>query len=258
MLRLDELVDGGYVHEVWFFSSGRVPEQPHIGAYEVVEEKPRYDDRFQRVGNEFVQAGNGGDKNQPWTGRSVRLGYVNASRGPGCFMESLSHGLEGNANSGSIPYLTKYFQEFAGMDWNQRYGLPFSSLYGANSGGSKVQYDRNGTMIVTHNGAPIKVDDYVAKGGNVHFPPNGRSHYDLDNSEPVKSTIEDWRIGSGPGGEDKAEDWTNAKFEKYRELAPDCMGPWLIYWRQNIPGLGNLQKDDSGKPMKNWWPFLFY
>ena len=32
----------------------------------------------------------------------------------------------------------------------------------------------------------------------------------------------------------------------------------LIYWRQNFPGLDNRQKDELGKPMKNWWPFLFY
>jgi hypothetical protein len=36
------------------------------------------------------------------------------------------------------------------------------------------------------------------------------------------------------------------------------MGPWVVYWRQNMPGLGNKCVDDSGKPMKNWWPFLFY
>jgi hypothetical protein len=41
-------------------------------------------------------------------------------------------------------------------------------------------------------------------------------------------------------------------------MAPDCMGPWLVYWRQNMPGLDNRQKDADGRPMKNWWPFLFY
>ena len=103
-LRLDELLDGGYVHEVWFFGSG-APEKPHVGAYEVVELMPRYDAKFQKIGKEYVQAGNGGDPDQPWTGRSVRLGFVNASRGIGCFMESLSHGMEGMSNSGAIPYL---------------------------------------------------------------------------------------------------------------------------------------------------------
>src|SRR5438093_12413916 len=85
-LRLDELVDQGYVHEVWFFVSGS-PENPHVGAYEVVEEMPRYDEKFERIGSQFVQAGNGGDRQQPWTGRSVRIGCVNASRGVGCFLE---------------------------------------------------------------------------------------------------------------------------------------------------------------------------
>jgi hypothetical protein len=37
-----------------------------------------------------------------------------------------------------------------------------------------------------------------------------------------------------------------------------CMGAWLVYWRQNMPGYDNKQKDDDGKAMKNWWPFLFY
>ena len=70
--------------------------------------------------------------------------------------------------------------------------------------------------------------------------------------------IEDWRIGSGPGGQDVPVLWKNERFAQYRKLAPDCMGPWLVYWRQNFPGLDNRQKDDAGKPMKNWWPFLFY
>jgi hypothetical protein len=74
----------------------------------------------------------------------------------------------------------------------------------------------------------------------------------------VLSTIEDWRIGSGKDGRDLAKPFTNAAFRNYGDLAPDCMGAWLIYWRQNMPGLDNKQKDENGTPMKNWWPFLFY
>jgi hypothetical protein len=36
------------------------------------------------------------------------------------------------------------------------------------------------------------------------------------------------------------------------------MGSWLVYWRQNVPGLDNQSRDDERMPMKNWWPFLFY
>src|SRR5205085_503061 len=100
--------DRGYVHELWLIAE----HTPGLGAYESVEEKPVYDEHFARQGNQFVQAGNGGDADQPWTGRSVRIGFINASRGIGCFMESLSHSFEGTANARAIPYFTKYFHEF--------------------------------------------------------------------------------------------------------------------------------------------------
>jgi hypothetical protein len=127
-LRLDELVAGGYVHEVWFFISGS-PSDPHSGAYEVVEEKPLYDERMARVGHRFVQAGNGGDTDQRWTGRSVRIGCVNASRGPGCFLESLSHGLEGMGTSRAIPYFSRYFLDYAGYNLKEKHGLPVDTFY---------------------------------------------------------------------------------------------------------------------------------
>ena len=80
----------------------------------------------------------------------------------------------------------------------------------------------------------------------------------LDSSQPVLSTIEDWRIGSGQGGRDRARPFFSAVLLRNRDLAPDCMGAWLVYWRQNMPGLNNRQRDDQGHAMKNWWPFLFY
>jgi hypothetical protein len=36
------------------------------------------------------------------------------------------------------------------------------------------------------------------------------------------------------------------------------MGPWIVWWWQSFPGLDNGAKDESGRPMLNWWPFLFY
>jgi hypothetical protein len=253
-LRLDELVERGYVHELWMMGEAT----PGLGAYESVEEKPVYNEQFVRQGNKFVQAGNGGDDDQKWTGRSLRLGFINTSRGIGCFMESLSHSIEGTANSGAIPYFTKYFNEFAGLDLKKRFNLPFESFYPLWGSTNGIEYPDDHTAIAKFEGKTHRIENYLAYGGNVHFPPNARRHYDLENIQPVLSTIEDWRIGSALGGKDLARPWSNEAFAKYRPLAPDCMGPWLIYWRQNFPGLDNKQKDDSGKPMKNWWPFLFY
>ncbi len=258
-LPLGELIDRGYVHEVWYFDSGNVGVFPHVGGFESIELKPVYDDQFRRVeGKPPVQSGNGGDPEMPWTGRSIRIGFINASRGAGCFMESLSHSFEGMAHGRAIPYFTRYFYEFAGFDLNTRHSLPFSSLYGAGLGQDRIRYPDPATMIVPHHGREFRVGSYVAFAGNVHFPPNGRAHYDMDNHEPVNSTIEDWRVGSGPGGRDLAKPYTCDVLKPYRELAPDCMGAWLIYWRQNVPGLDNRARDDQRKPMKNWWPFLFY
>lgn len=256
-LRLDELVDGGYVHEVWFFGSG-AKERPLINAYEVVEEKPVYDEQFRADIRNFVQAGNGGDNQQPWTGRSVRLGYINASRGPGCFLESLSHAIEAMSKSLAIPYFTRYFRDYAGLNLRERYGVPFQSLYELDYSGTPVSYPDSSTLLVRHQGRVHRLANYRCAGGNVHFPPNARAHYDLHNDQPVLSTIEDWRIGSGLNGEDIAKPFSTAVFQNSRDQASDCMGPWLVYWRQNMPGLENRQKDEHGRPMKNWWPFLFY
>src|SRR5205814_7041980 len=138
-------------------------------------------------------------------------------RGPGCAMESLGHSLEGMANSNAIPYFKKYFREFAGFDLDKRFGLPFDSLYGRN--GSELSYPDPTTISFKWQGKERLVHDYVPVGNNVHFPPNGRRDYDLDNPQPVMSTIEHYRLHDGPGGKDLAESWMPKVFAPYRERA---------------------------------------
>jgi len=165
--------------------------------------------------------------------------------------------LDGRSPPAALSF-TKCFHEFGGFDLDRRYGLPWDSFYALWGEGKGVEYPDPRTAVLTDGERTWRLTNYVAFGGNVHFPPNGRRHYDLENRDPVMATIEDWRIGSGPGGKDEVKAWSNAAFAPYREQAPDCMGPWLIYWRQSFPGVDNRQKDDAGKRMKNWWPFLFY
>ncbi|MEW6250434.1 MAG: hypothetical protein AB1716_07290 [Planctomycetota bacterium] len=102
------------------------------------------------------------------------------------------------------------------------------------------------------------IKNYIAMGGNVHFPPGARGHYDLQSPFVVKTVIENWRQRNGPDGKDLVHDFDRTRFTQYDKLAPDCMGQWMIYWRQCMPGYGNKSVDDDGKPMKNWWVFLFY
>lgn len=250
--RLDELVNAGYVHEVWFFAAAT----GDLRCLECIELKPAYDERFRRKPGDIREAGNGGDPDRKWTGRSLRINNLNPDRGIGCAMENLGHCLEGMANADVIPYYTKYFREYAGLDLDARYKFPFSSFYALDYGKKVIDYPDDKTAVVTYQGKDYRLENYHVNGGNVHFPPNGRMDYDLVSDRPVSCCIEEWR--TGPKGESSYRDFTIAAFAPYRAVAPDCMGAWVVYWRQNMPGLNNRQKDDVGKPMKNWWPFLFY
>lgn len=253
-LRLHELVDRGIVHELWFFAYQRDAGAP----FECTEQKPAYDEKFNRLEGQHRHAGNGGDPDEPWHGRSLRINFINSERGIGCSMESLGHAIEGTSNSRVIPYFTQYFREYAGFDLDQRFGLPFDSFYACDFRGTQLSFPNDDTLVGSHRGKEFRVEGYSVVGGSVHFTPSSRGHYDLDNPAPVLSTIEHYRHFDGSDGKDRAEPWTTERFRPYRELAPDCMGPWMVYWRQNMPGLDNKSKDAAGKPMKNWWPFLFY
>lgn len=251
-LSLKELVDRGVINEVWFLAY-----QGKFGSpFESIEVKQAYDESFHKIPGKWLQAGNGGTDEQPFIGRSLRILFINVERGPGCAMESLGHSFEGMSRCGAIPYLNRYFTEYGGFDLDRRYGLPFDSLYGRD--GAEMNYPNPNTMEFNWKGKQIRVDNYIPIGNNVHFLPNGRRDYDLDNPQPILSTIEHYRLHDGPDGKDKVELFTTNKLDPYRELASDCMGRWMVYWRQNIPGYGNKAVDDNGKPMKNWWPFLFY
>jgi hypothetical protein len=254
-LRLNELVDRGIINELWFLAYHGAAGAP----FETTEQKPVYDENFHRVSGQHRHAGNGGDPNEPWYGRSLRITFINSQRGIGCCLENFGHAFEGTAHANVIPYFRKYFYEYASFDLDKRYGLPVNSLYAVDAQGKdKAEYPDKTTMVVHHKGKEYKVSPYVPVGGNVHFTPNGRHDYDLNDPSPVMSTMEHYRLFDGPDGKDLTTEFTVAKFERYKELAPDCMGPWLVYWRQNMPGYKNKCRDDDGKPMKNWWVFLFY
>ena len=257
-LDLHGLINSGMIHELWFF---RVHDDS--GApFESVEFKQYYDDECHPIPGKHGPAGNGHSKTMPWSGRSFRITFFNPDRGLGCGMENFCHALEGMANYNSIPYFRKYFHNFAEFDMDVRYKLPGRSLYGMitldRKKGDMVEYPSQTTMRIYSKGNIYDLTDYVAVGGNVHFPPAARWHYDMDSPFAVISTMENYRLGNLADGKDKVEIFSKDKFKQYSKVCPDGMGPWLMYWRQNFPGLDNKCKADQGKAMKNWWPFLFY
>jgi hypothetical protein len=252
LLSLYELVNYGYINEVWFLAI----QGKYGSPFESIEVKQAYDAQLRKLPGKWVQAGNGGTDEQPFIGRSLRILFINAERGPGCAMESLGHSLEGMSRSNAIPYLKPYFEEYAGFDMKKRFGTPFDNLYERD--GNEMSYPNPNTMTFKWKGEERTINNYVPVANNVHFMPNGRRDYDLDNPSPILTTMEHYRMRDGSGGKDTVTLYTPKVLDQYRQLANDCMGRWVVFWRQNMPGLNNRSKDDSGKPMKNWWPFLFY
>jgi hypothetical protein len=256
-LDLRELVEYGFVHELWFYAIHDAGDGwPGL---ETCESKQFYDEACRPIDGRHGQAGNGFDRTMPWLGRSFRIAFFNPHRGIGCAMENFGHTLEATASTGSIAYFARYFREYADMDLDQRFGLPFPSFYSVDYAADEaIGYPTSTSAVVVLGGEAHEIPSYVAHGGNVHFPPGARRHYDLASPCRVMSTIESWRRGDGPDGEDLAREFEIGRIAVVGDLAPDCMGNWMVFWRQCMPGPGNPCLDDEGRPMKNWWPFLFY
>ena len=255
-LNLHELINAGLVHEMWFYAIHDGGDWP---GRETCEFKQFYDENCRPIKGKHGQAGNGADHTMPWSGRSFRIAFFNPHRGIGCAMENFGHTLEWMATTNSIAYYRKYFLEYAELDFDKRYGVPFNELYRTDPGvADSITYPTKTSMVVKVKGKEHKIDPYVAIGGSVHFPPGARHHYDLDSPYTVKSTIENYRLRNGPNGEDLALEFNKDKFARFADVAPDCMGRWMVYWRQCLPGLDNRCVDDAGQPMRNWWVFLFY
>jgi hypothetical protein len=262
-LDLCELIDRGLVHEVWIVADGDVPD---AGAAEILENKPVYDEnRVRRADGRMNRcAGNGcfddDDVIPADCTRTVRIAFFNHTRGPGCFLESLAHGFEsiGAWNPRTVPYLSRHFIPWANYGLDVRYGVSWDSWYQCPIGADCLSYPTETSVAYDISGLTGTFDPYDPVCGNVHFPPNARRHYDLDSPFTVRSTCTTWREGGGSGGADVPQPFARAAFRFYERLAPDCMGAFLIWWRQNVPGPNNGLLADDGTPVLSWWPFVYY
>jgi hypothetical protein len=258
-LNLSELANDGWVHELWFYAIHDA-DDPWPGN-ETCEFKQAYDDDGRPIDGKHVPAGNGHDRTMPWIGRSFRVAFFNPHRGPGCSMENFGHTMEWIANSQAIPYYHKYFYEFADFALDKRCNLPFATFYNTSydrESGDEMKYPRPDRLEVMRRGKTYEVDPFILTGGSAHFPPGARWHYDLDSPFTVLTTLETYRTRAVPEAKDEPREFNREKFLRYKDVAPDCMGQWIVYWFQSMPGLDNRCIDAEGRPMKNWWPFLFY
>jgi hypothetical protein len=273
-LTLCELSERGLVHEVWMYASA--DGEPNGGAAEILGIQPRYDANGVRIPGAPMNrcSGNGcfdeEDVIPASCSRTLRIGFIAQSRGSGCYLESLSHGVEAIGLGNNIPYLTPYFREFGGFDYDQRYSTQFGSWYACDidlpdcvtfTSDHSVSYNVRGPK----SACPITpctgtIPNYVPACGNAHFAPNSNEHYDVTNTTSTLWTCNSYRTNGGPGpnGADPASPINANAWMNYAPMAPDCVGGWLIYWWQRMPGMGTSAKDATGATMKNWWPFMFY
>ncbi len=230
----------------------------------MLEAKPKYTKAGNRIPDAVERCAAGWacfDTGVPWCGRSVRIGWVNYNRGPGCYLESMSHGLEGAMDHEVAPAMTEWFMPFAGFDLDRRYTLPFANFYGLecrSSDSDCVRHPTTTRMEASYLGTWYTVDPFDPFCGSAVFPPNARGVYDQSNPAEVLTSCLGYGRHAGPGGADQTALVSRANWAGYETLASDCTGAFLVWWWQNMPAHGSGQTFADGRWMKSVWPFLYY
>jgi hypothetical protein len=258
-LPLCDALDRGLLHELWIVGSGDVPD---ANAAEVLATSPVYTPEGTRIpGISERCAGNGCfDPDVPFCGRTLRIGFVNYTRGPGCYVHSMGHAMESSGRRWSMPAWREWWLPFVRFDLRDRWSLPFDDLYAMSCTDAEMPCLRltsPSSAEIRHAGGTYAVGDFDPACGNVHFPPNGASHYDYASAAEVRSSCE--RFGRPLAcGEDRRAPVSSATWSHLEPFAPDCGGAFLVWWMQRMPAHGSGQAFPDGRAMPSVWPFLFY
>jgi len=116
-----------------------------------------------------------------------------------------------------------------------------------NCTGSLAQNDRLG-----YTARPMSANGNVAVCGDVHFPPNifspwtSQNAYAYSSLSNVSSRCQNWQwsLGVSPST-------INCSVWGCNERG------FLLWWMQNIPGLGNNNQDRDGNFQPVWWDYLW-
>lgn len=260
-LTLCAAVERGLVNEVWMVTSGDVPDAQSA---EVLESKQRYLPGGHAVPGAMERcAGNGCFAPEvPACARSIRIGAINYNRGPGCYLHSQGHSVEGAAQVGVVPDLSSWFMGFGGFDLDVRHNMPVRSLYGlscsdTNGDGTPdppcLQWLTREKARMFHGSGSFDVNPFDPACGNVHFPPNAGWHYEYDQPTEVLT-----RCASFGQPQQFRGPITNAAWHDLEAQTPDCGGGYLTWWFRQMPAGGSGHVFPDGSAMKPVWPFLFY
>jgi hypothetical protein len=247
----------GLVHELWLAvgdtDSGREPAS-------MIECKAARDAQGKRTDGPAVatSAARVCEK-LPACGVSIRIAHLSPLRGVGCDLVVRAWAIHGSTKA--IPYLKENATRFFNDDLDTRYGAPVSNLDQLCAGGVTpcLQYPTPSSLeSVLESGPRFRLTDYGQGCGAPEFPPNAATKWDYENNTVVKARCEHYGRGDAQDGSDLSSPYSFDTISMISADYPDCGGAWQIYFRQNMPGLDNDARDTQGKPMRNWWPFLFY
>lgn len=270
-LDLCTAIGKGLVNELWVVASQDVPD---VSIAEVVGMMQMYDANNNPIAGAYTYSAGNGSMNSdvPWCGHSFRVGFVNYNRGPGCYIHSYGHCIEGISRTNAIPQLHNWFYPFARFDLDTKYGLPFSDLYGLGCHTSPcLAYSVNDSNQTTSavfkysNGASDTqqtVNPFDPACGDVHFAPMGTSQYDygMSNGSPepgVYTSCTGYGRHAGAGGADAVSKIDASIWQQY-SIYGDCGGEFLVWWYQNMPQFGAQKTYSDGTPMMSIWPFMYY
>jgi hypothetical protein len=202
----------------------------------------------------------------------MRIGFVNYNRGPGCYMESLGHGMESSMGQDVFKPMQKWFVPFATFDLDTKYNLPFTSLYAVDCTTHVcMSYPTTTSIRIDNQGTILTRDPWDAVCGNVHLAPNAHAQYDLcggatnldltcnlPQSSVVSTSCTGYGRHGGAGGADLKQNISSSAWDANKAIAGDCQGAFLVWWHQNMPMFGSGQTFGDGSRMKSVWPYLYY
>jgi hypothetical protein len=260
-LTLCELFERGIINELWLEVGESGIRAPGL----MMESKQVYDANLQPISGMFDSCTGYACLTATACKVTARIAHLSPVRGLGCDLLVRMTGVE---NMGvAIPYLNANEVDFIDDDFRAQAGTAFnswqeacSSLQGGSAQTPCITYPSPTVAEGTYpDGTAWRMDPFVQGCGTSHFPANARFEWDYDNTQPVQSRCEHYRMFDGPDGKDLPDVYTSDKVTAYTQaFGSDCGGGWQVYLRQNVPGFSNKAQGVDGAPMKNWWPFLFY
>ncbi len=258
---LCELFEMGAINEVWLAVADE--RQPPL----MVERKQLYDQSMTALPGEFNDCIRNADNScldDVECDVTVRLAHLNPRRGTGCDLQVRGWSIVDTVLS--IPYFADNATAFFNADLRERFGVSFDSFADICEPMMPcVSYPSSD--VAESDGVPFfQFEPYRQGCGTPEFPPNASTRYDWNEiMTSVSSRCEHYGMRDGADGQDAYELYDASKLAVYDDLMPeddefpgDCGGGWQVYWRQSMPGLDNEALGADGKPMKNWWPFMFY